>query len=1074
MNPKSVLDRVLISSIPVMDRGNTFIQKKAPKFFVRSSQTQSYRHSYNNHKPIPYYGFLRHPVDYRDYLSHVPIYSSPCLPGIPSTSIPVLSVRAGNWVCANDTNTEVALHISPRKGLISYKMRLRKASIAHFVTYIDIQLRSIIYASVSYTPDAQHHNQVHEGDIQDEDDHRDHNQQNNNPSLYPSSSSINTIDNSTNKGRDYNIQDSLLTPGYGDNKQGFGEGIVSLTLILAIPPLFRLGVMCHQRESSISQPDFTMSDRASIVAKHTIQFFRRRDLEELLQILEHHSGIYSLFLRSNYARLIPPCPQLCPHQPPDSIPLAAAEAYSVLIPSAIIVDVVSTGVSCHPVPVRNIASSNQDGQQINMNINPLNKQEQLKNKNMDIDYEGDELKSQSEEDNDYQKKLITDNQNEHLMNKDGNDDQNTSKRCSNILFSIQPSVSFTIYEQQFFAYHIYVPPEASLVTLLMPLLNPPTPIPEGAAQLYITAPFPEQLHHYPDCDANSLICPRTTYWIEEPPIQRHRGKIWNAAQKLRMQIQQGFELKKSVSTNSRKLVGELRRMDNLFSDLYEFKFVEADLVNKGIQKRKQRSLLPQNSPSTPNTISLDRRDDSNIFADSFMKLSLGLRDASCLLDSSNGECLTVQSLVARNHSNADHSHRFASINVKAAIFNIMSPNDALIRLENFRQKSKREAIKQLFQQKKLDNGISPFDINDSIMPIEQMIEQLSESDREELEIMIDGKYLEHTEMLPETSASRNFEKSVFCCCSMNQQSISDRNGGQSCSDLKREDDNTQSLYQKQDLSEDSIHDSPYSTITCPCLLSGEPCSPACACSCCGNPLNVIASKAISECAKGNLLSYLRALRFGNLSDVVALTCKNPIRIPIGGPGTPMHTINKLPHTALRGDLCAYDFKCRCQEPSFYSFCKNQVVSRVNQWHCIECNRCRDISVVHCKRCNNCSRETELPCEFCSHRNVLENWRLVMNSVGTRKTSTSSQAVQNFPSKPVVSKQERNDIERWDRIILIADCTLTSGRQGIMLRKKAHGQNTNNIVQQDLFWMHGEQIVAMELRRGFRELELNGF
>ncbi|KAK2960512.1 hypothetical protein BLNAU_4410 [Blattamonas nauphoetae] len=71
----------------------------------------------------------------------------------------------------------------------------------------------------------------------------------------------------------------------------------------------------------------------------------------------------------------------------------------------------------------------------------------------------------------------------------------------------------------------------------------------------------------------------------------------------------------------------------------------------------------------------------------------------------------------------------------------------------------------------------------------------------------------------------------------------------------------------------------YQPVTCPCLLAGEPCSPACQCTCCSNPNNTLPIDLLSDCTQKNLLAYQCARLSGHASEKLQLSCKNTI-IPL--------------------------------------------------------------------------------------------------------------------------------------------------------------------------------------------------
>ncbi|KAA6395412.1 MAG: hypothetical protein EZS28_009060 [Streblomastix strix] len=162
----------------------------------------------------------------------------------------------------------------------------------------------------------------------------------------------------------------------------------------------------------------------------------------------------------------------------------------------------------------------------------------------------------------------------------------------------------------------------------------------------------------------------------------------------------------------------------------------------------------------------------------------------------------------------------------------------------------------------------------------------------------------------------------------------------------------------------------------------------------------------SDCCLGNQLQYIRTIRSGEISQQVALGCKNEIKI---GYGSERKLLNKLPHYGNQGCLCADDFKCLCNDQSYYSFCINgPVLLGKDYWHCQNCNTCRRTEIYHCKGCDRCVYEDDLPCSYCSHMNVLKYWRDQNNiscgiyTVEKPNTTKNSIVLQNQQANPFKS------------------------------------------------------------------------
>jgi hypothetical protein len=132
---------------------------------------------------------------------------------------------------------------------------------------------------------------------------------------------------------------------------------------------------------------------------------------------------------------------------------------------------------------------------------------------------------------------------------------------------------------------------------------------------------------------------------------------------------------------------------------------------------------------------------------------------------------------------------------------------------------------------------------------------------------------------------------------------------------------------------------------CRCLREGKPCTSACACTDCANPLNGVDVESLSDCAIQNI-SKFRALNEDALARLVPLPC--------GDRSVPLSQL-------LKGYDCP-----DCSETYWFSFCWGEAVQDSCSWHCSDCGECRDWREWHCDTCNSCTYGVSLPCDRCGN------------------------------------------------------------------------------------------------------------
>ncbi|KAK2956245.1 hypothetical protein BLNAU_8809 [Blattamonas nauphoetae] len=188
------------------------------------------------------------------------------LPKASSSQSPLTNIHIGSWVMTNMVGRDArAMFVfSPKRGLFSYTIPYPKHRHSKFTSIIDVPFESIVHASLQRPP---------------------------------------TL-----------------------NKDDTSEAVLSL--ILASPPTFRFRLTSGSSVQDLPQPDFTGEDQASISCRHTLFFKKVEDLEDLLRRISRHSGIYSLFIRSNYDKLIQSAHSMFPQAETGSCPFDAINSFS--------------------------------------------------------------------------------------------------------------------------------------------------------------------------------------------------------------------------------------------------------------------------------------------------------------------------------------------------------------------------------------------------------------------------------------------------------------------------------------------------------------------------------------------------------------------------------------------------------------------------------------------------------------------------------------------------------------------------------------------------------------------------
>ena len=141
---------------------------------------------------------------------------------------------------------------------------------------------------------------------------------------------------------------------------------------------------------------------------------------------------------------------------------------------------------------------------------------------------------------------------------------------------------------------------------------------------------------------------------------------------------------------------------------------------------------------------------------------------------------------------------------------------------------------------------------------------------------------------------------------------------------------------------------------CKCLKNGQPCSDACKCVNCENPLNGLDVKSMSACATGNA-KRVSSLTIEEREALISLPCG---------------------HQSVALKLLIGEYNCaQCNgEAYFYSFCFESAQQDSCTWHCDVCRTCRDWREWHCPTCNRCTYGHSMPCDRCEGKSeIYDEW-----------------------------------------------------------------------------------------------------
>ncbi|KAH7816232.1 uncharacterized protein MONOS_3014 [Monocercomonoides exilis] len=1070
--------------------------------------------------------FVIDAIDTSDSLSHVHPLCPCSLPSSSSIAVPLAALQIGTWTAATGTGVDVSAEVSLARGCFTYRIQHKKALISHFINSIDIPFHTIIHASVSF-------------------------------SVSLTNSTVEELHNNANQQR------------------------AVLSLVVAVPPLFRLSVQSGQREGSMPQPDFTSGDQASVVARHLLHFSSEKDLEQVLMILGRSSAFYSLFLQSNYSRLLPALPPM-PQLPQisrqalkASCPLNAVNEYCALTPSKWLMDVVATGATVHSMALKrscnSVASSSY-----------LSSKATESTQSADSSQMNDSLSATQSVASDYSVR------------------SSSSERYRCIV--PVPPFSVTVYEMHYSLYFPRVTPRASLISLLAPLLNP-EPLRENAPLLFFPAIHLSSLHLYADVAQDTLVCPRTKYWVqnssrngvhvlervaemlnrmrkgnanmlveetssgdkeEQAKADNENESVMDSMDKIEEEKTISEEnisedkrknstepQNESASSANLKAFDSLERLwqfissadDSLKADFNDFIHPLMRTYSKDSLHRigRTRSTLtissplslslpptfaqpqpappPSSTPSSPSMQTQTIQSNSPSTAPSPVPMTASTSTSASASSSASEPAQTTESSSEsaplqqeqqqeqqQSQSTATTSSSLqpppsppstqistvnqsaftpASLNytfrpdVIGALANVLPRHIALARMANY-EKWKRETIRRSYAKAKYEKAAKEkleelrAREKDGKCDGQQTLEKedefsvytsfLTDEDMNMIEGMDDEDIFDLTGIPPLSAGSRLCNKKVFCQCKTrrllqeSKESMNSTFGKEAADGCSEDNERSQgkssseaesisggaTLYQSCSdlkwLADPNTTELSASSVVCPCLLAGEPCSPACSCDCCANPLNTIPSDVLCDCAQTHLINYHIIMRRGELSHLVALPCRNPIRFTPTLIHSLLYPVSlRIAHQGYRGYLCLEDYHCICHEPVYFCFCSGHSLLHSTHWHCSDCGCCRDLSLFHCKRCGHCSRETDLPCQCCSHRPALESWRNLMNSIGSRRTSTSAQAVVNVPVHPHLSAEEKREAECWEREVLAEDLAWVR----LSRRKKPERDDSSN-------------------------------
>ena len=105
---------------------------------------------------------------------------------------------------------------------------------------------------------------------------------------------------------------------------------------------------------------------------------------------------------------------------------------------------------------------------------------------------------------------------------------------------------------------------------------------------------------------------------------------------------------------------------------------------------------------------------------------------------------------------------------------------------------------------------------------------------------------------------------------------------------------------------------------CPCIKAGRPCSDACRCESCANPLNQIHVDQVSGCAIYNIEKYKHLTR----KDL-----DRELTLPCGCETLPMRKV-------------IGSYRCEsCDKVYHYSYCYDEIIEEGSNWNCEFCGSC---------------------------------------------------------------------------------------------------------------------------------------
>ncbi|KAH7822863.1 uncharacterized protein MONOS_1401 [Monocercomonoides exilis] len=1126
----------------------------------------------------------------------------PSLPYLDDITIPLSQLMLGGLTYLSGTTADVALEIAPSRGLFIYRIRPFELLSSQFFHCIDVPFQSILSVVVgtergkrgetgerntaaitgSIHPHRSKHYERNEWEVGTSDsaarssainvEEHDSNSNGHNSGQGTGSKGSNMLSaDESSEDEDSNEENPEQWNGLSD----WEEWKPTLEITVAAPPTFRLCATSGSREMYVPQPDFSEENEASTTQRHLLRFYSVADFEQVLKMMEHHSGFYTLFMQSNFSRIIPPLPSF-PHYDPLTSPFETVDQYSRILPDLWIISCTATGIDTDSQSKISIGANDIVSDWMNHQV----ESKMSRKSNIGQELQLAEISAKQEMNSmAYDQRMEFE---ESLINGDDYDEDNIRAQLQLQLSShhlryqtqhrpfqshffsmlhAPPPSSVTIYEVQPCYFFRSVPSEASLIRFLHPLYTSP-----------IKNPGPILFYRPKD---KSLL-PRFTQWNNERMKERRRGTGWwledrhispshkSFGKVVRYSLYKRNKQDREIVTQIfEKRKTESLRRDNHLSFLHEIPSLldtKVLIVEQKHSKNSSISSLTVLSPTESTAIQQSHLSTSQLdgiqSSDSSAILDLPLFTQSIerarQYDSAQGESQqenqdvqVSKGLLSMNSGGSDslilQTIEHSSNNLtRSHSLRSSSPtrSKTVARSSTMREVSSSSA--SLDSSDSLDilpfsystssssaasrsNSISPsknlknnqkFNIeNDSmqmqlqknqtsitslIIDHEEIIENIlpsfiarqrqkhmkgeshkademwsdndlnGDGDGDEDMMLTEDDFFEQTGIPPIMDSCEISLKRVFCKCNAERKKqrarlkqlylktkhtlvgwseISARlKSAPSCTDIKWLEDIGQSVYQP---------------VTCPCLAAGEPCSPACDCDGCNNPLNELPLSHMSFCCRGNLLAYLLCLRRGELSVTLLLPCKRPHHLnvtslirypsasstllpPLAGPdsstsiaatqpsGGQEQKSLKLINSADQGSLCYNEWKCSCGEVFFYSFCQKEVLSVNEWWHCDVCNMCRKASFSHCALCNHCSPQDQLGCVFCTNRTALIEWKRVNDGLGTRRSLRSQENTRLVPSRPNLTGHEALHAQRWEKPVLMRDWCWS--RERLMDRK----------------------------------------